>query len=240
VYTHHAGAAQASPAPPDPGRVAYPVEALIGRSVQFRSENGLPALKQARAALNGRYLQGAAVTHVFFALPQLLSGIIGLLFGSLLLEAGDQYSEVKLVHLDGDLVFSPLQVVTRNGYFSRRNPVGCVNPDQLCQRLGELCAAREERELSLRERETLRRDGNSCHDSESSRRDLDKLQIRDTQRMGLVGDRRKIAGMFASLLLLKLSHLQKRDLQFAILANRDLDGLTQRKMPNVGGILRDR
>jgi hypothetical protein len=57
------------------------------------------------------------------------------------------------------------------------------------------------------------------------------------QRIGLVGDCREIGGMFASLLVLVLSHLEARDLERPILADRQMDGLGQRETSDVGGIL---
>ncbi len=99
-----------------------------------------------------------------------------------------------------------------------------------------MCAAGKECQLSLRERETLRRDRGSCHTPECSRGNLDNLQIGDVQRIGLVSDRREIAGMFAGLLLLVLGHLQARDLERPILADREMDSLGQCEAADVGGI----
>ena len=167
-------------------------------SPKIRGKYGLLALEHARATLYRRYLEGSAVAYVLFAFPQMLLGIGALLFGCLLLKPGDQYAEVQRVDLERDLVLGLLQVVARSRYFGGRDPVGCMNSYQLRQRLGDHCATREERQLSLRECETCAGTGVPATLPNAPARNLDILQIGDVQRIGLVRDRREIAGMFAA------------------------------------------
>ncbi len=67
----------------------------------------------------------------------MLLGKDALLFGCLLLKPGDQDAEVQRVDVESDLVLRLLQVVARSRYFGGRDPVGCMNPDQLRQGLGD-------------------------------------------------------------------------------------------------------
>src|SRR5262249_42528904 len=131
------------------------------RKLEFRGEHGLLTFKHVRATLGRRYSESSAAAYVFLILPQMLQGIRALLFGRLFLKARDQNAEVKGVHIESNLVLRFLQIVTRGSYLSRSDPVGLMNPDQLCQWLRKLCSAGEQRQLSLSDRETLRRDG-SC------------------------------------------------------------------------------
>ena len=64
-----------------------------------------------RAALDRCHFEGAAVAHVFFAFTKVFTGIRTLLLGGLFLKPGDEYAEVKGMHLKGNLVLGPLQVV---------------------------------------------------------------------------------------------------------------------------------
>ena len=167
---------------------------------------------------------------------RLLAGVGGLLFGCQLLKTGDQDAEVKRMYVESHLVLCLLQVIARSRYFGGRDPVGCMNSYQLCQWLGNHGSTGEECQLSLRDDETLRRYRGSRHSPKCSRGNLDNLQIGDVQRIGLVGDRREIGGTFASLFVLVLGHLEARDLERPILADREMDGLGQREATDVGGI----
>src|SRR5215472_11157330 len=112
-----------------------------------------------------------------------------------------------------------------------------MNPDQLRQGLGNLCAAGIKRQFSLGEDDRLGRDRESCYSPKSSRWDVDKLQIRDMERIRFVCDRREIGGALAGFFMLVLSYFQACDLQCAILADREMYGVVQREMHDVCGIL---
>ena len=67
--------------------------------------------EQARATLYRRYIKSIAVVHVLFTLSQMLLGICALLFGRSLLKMGDQYAEVKTMHLEGNQVLCLFQII---------------------------------------------------------------------------------------------------------------------------------
>src|SRR6478672_6334395 len=106
--------------------------------------------------MDRRDFEGAAVSYVFFALPQILSSIGSLLLSCPFLKTGYQDAEVKRMHLERDLVLCLLQIVAGNNYFGSRNPVGLTNSDQLGQWLGNHCATGHQRQLPLRENQALR------------------------------------------------------------------------------------
>ena len=112
-----------------------------------------------------------------------------------------------------------------------------MDANQLCERLGKLRAAGEEGVLALRESNALRRNERSSNRPKRAGRNPDILQFRNVQSIRLIRNLGEIRRMLAGLLLLVLDHLQARDLQRAVLADRKMDGLCQREVPHFGRIL---
>jgi hypothetical protein len=62
-------------------------------------------------------------------LPQIFSRIAALLFGRLLTQTGNEYPEVKGIHLKSHLVFRLLQVVKGDSYRRSSDPIRVVRSD---------------------------------------------------------------------------------------------------------------
>src|SRR5262249_19040301 len=113
-----------------------------------------------------------------------------------------------------------------------------MNANELRQRLRNHSAAGEQRLLALGQRDASPRHERTSDRPEPARRYPNFLELGDMERIGLVGDRWKIACAFAGLLLLVFDYLQPGDFQDAILADGKVNGFGKSKTARLGGVLR--
>src|SRR5207248_11206682 len=87
-----------------------------------------------------------------------------------------------------------------------------VDADQLREGLGNLCSAREQGPLALRQVDALSGNESAPGSSKGAGRNPDGLKIRNMQHIRLIRDRGEVSRTFAHLLLLALYDPEPGDL----------------------------
>src|SRR4029077_3205948 len=185
--------------------------------LEFGGEDGLLALKEFRAALDGRDLQGATFANVILVVTQIFGSEGGLLLRSLLLELHDKNGVIEGMNLKSNFIFGVLQIVAGSGGFHSGNTIFLADTQQLGQGLGDHGAARKESLLALREERAAVGNGHTCRDTKSSSRDGEVLQFGDVQYIRLVGYGRQVIRTGSFFVVLVFLDLEASDLEGAVL-----------------------
>src|SRR6267378_8137828 len=119
--------------------------------LEFSGEDGLLALEEFRASLDGRDLQGATIANAILVVTQIFCSEGGLLLRGLLLELHNKDGVIEGMNLQSDFIFAVLQIVAGSGSLRSGNTIFLADTQQLGQGLGDHGAARKKSLFALRE-----------------------------------------------------------------------------------------